>query len=152
MLKNDLLDELDRNNFFHPSTHLAQHTRGDIPNRIMSGGEGCYVFDREGNKLLDAFAGLYCVNIGYGKKEVIEAISKQTKELSYYHSYVGHGTESSITLSKKVIDRAPKNMSKVYFGLSCSDANETNFKLVWYYNNILNRPKKKKIMLSIKIE
>jgi len=146
MLKNDLLDEWDRNNFFHPSTHLAQHARGDSPNRIMSEGEGCYITDRDGNKLLDAFAGLYCVNIGYGKSEVIEAISKQAKELAYYHSYVGHGTESSITLSKMVIDRAPKNMSKVYFGLSGSDANESNIKLVWYYNNILNRPKKKKII------
>ena len=146
MLKNDLLDEWDRNYFFHPSTHLAQHSRGDAPNRIISRGEGCYVIDRDDNKLLDAFAGLYCVNIGYGRSEVIEAISKQTKELSYYHSYVGHGTESSITLSKMVIDRAPKNMSKVYFGLSGSDANETNIKLVWYYNNILNRPQKKKII------
>ena len=146
MLKNDLLDEWDRNNFFHPSTHLAQHTRGDSPNRIITEGEGCYISDRDGNKLLDAFAGLYCVNIGYGRNEVIEAISKQAKELAYYHSYVGHGTESSITLSKMVIDRAPKNMSKVYFGLGGSDANESNIKLVWYYNNILNRPKKKKII------
>jgi len=146
MLKNDLLDEWDRNNFFHPSTHLAQHSRGDAPNRIMERGDGCYVIDRDGNKLLDAFAGLYCVNIGYGRSEVIEAISKQAKELAYYHSYVGHGTKSSITLSKMVIDRAPKNMSKVYFGLSGSDANESNIKLVWYYNNILNRPKKKKII------
>jgi len=146
MLKNDLLDEWDRNNFFHPSTHLAQHTRGDSPNRIIAEGEGCYISDRDGNKLLDAFAGLYCVNIGYGRNEVIEAISKQAKELAYYHSYVGHGTESSITLSKMVIDRAPKNMSKVYFGLGGSDANETNIKIVWYYNNILNRPQKKKII------
>jgi len=59
---------------------------------------------------------------------------------------VGHGTEASITLSKMVIDRAPKNFSKVYFGLGGSDANETNIKLVWYYNNILNKPKKKKII------
>ena len=146
MLKNDLLDEWDRNNFFHPSTHLAQHTRGDSPNRIITEGEGCYIIDRDGNKLLDAFAGLYCVNIGYGRNEVIEAISKQAKELAYYHSYVGHGNESSITLSKMVIDRAPKNMSKVYFGLGGSDANETNIKIVWYYNNFLNRPQKKKII------
>ena len=107
-----------------------------MSNRIISSGEGCYIFDREGNKLLDGFAGLYCVNIGYGRTEVSDAIAKQAKELAYYHSYVGHGTEASITLSKMIIDRAPKNMSKVYFGLSGSDANETNIKLVWYYNNI----------------
>ena len=146
MIKNDHLDEWDRNYFFHPSTHLAQHARGEIPNRIITSGDGCYIFDRDGNKFLDGFAGLYCVNVGYGRSEVSEAIAKQAKELSYYHSYVSHGTEASITLAKMVIDRAPNNMSKVYFGLGGSDANETNIKLVWYYNNILNRPNKKKII------
>lgn len=149
-LINDNLSQWDRDYFFHPSTHLAQHARGELSNRIISSGEGCYIFDREGNKLLDGFAGLYCVNIGYGRTEVSDAIAKQAKELAYYHSYVGHGTEASITLSKMIIDRAPKNMSKVYFGLSGSDANETNIKLVWYYNNILNRPKKKKIISRLR--
>ncbi|NEK56183.1 aminotransferase class III-fold pyridoxal phosphate-dependent enzyme, partial [Rhizobium leguminosarum] len=65
---------------------------------------------------------------------------------AYYHAYVGHGTEASITLSKMIIDRAPTGMSRVYFGLSGSDANETNIKLIWYYNNILGRPEKKKII------
>ncbi len=146
MLKNDLLDQWDRENFFHPSTHLAQFARGEMPNRVMTGGKGVYVEDREGNRLLDAFAGLYCVNIGYGRTEVTDAITKQAQELAYYHSYVGHGTEASITLSKMILDRAPDNMSKVYFGLSGSDANETNVKLVWYYNNIKGRPEKKKII------
>ena len=145
-LINDNLSEWDRDNFFHPSTHLAQHARGETPSRIITSGEGVYIFDRDGNKFLDGFAGLYCVNVGYGRTEISDAIAKQAKELSYYHSYVGHGTEASITLSKMVIDRAPNNMSKVYFGLGGSDANETNIKLVWYYNNILNRPKKKKII------
>jgi L-2,4-diaminobutyrate transaminase len=146
MLKNDQLAEWDRQNFFHPSTHLAQHARGDAPSRIITDGEGVYIIDRDGKKYLDGFAGLYCVNVGYGRKEIAEAISKQAHQLSYYHSYVGHGTEASITLSKMILDRAPKNMSKVYFGLSGSDANETNIKMVWYYNNILGRPNKKKII------
>ncbi len=146
MLKNDLLDQWDRENFFHPSTHLAQFARGEMPNRVVTGGKGVYIEDREGNRLLDAFAGLYCVNIGYGRTEIADAIAKQAQELAYYHSYVGHGTEASITLAKMILDRAPKNMSKVYFGLSGSDANETNVKLVWYYNNIKGRPEKKKII------
>ncbi len=146
MLTNDQLDKWDRENFFHPSTHLAQHARGESPNRIVTGGSGVHIQDRDGNKLLDAFAGLYCVNVGYGRKEIIEAIAAQAKELAYYHAYVGHGTEASITLAKMVVERAPKNMSKVYFGLGGSDANETNIKLVWYYNNIIGRPEKKKII------
>src|SRR5690554_484990 len=146
MLSNDQLDRWDRDNFFHPSTHLAQHARGESPNRIVKTGSGVYIEDRDGNKLLDAFAGLYCVNVGYGRQEIAEAIAEQARELAYYHAYVGHGTETSITLAKMILDRAPAGMSKVYFGLGGSDANETNIKLVWYYNNILNRPEKKKII------
>jgi len=146
MLKNDQLDQWDRDNFFHPSTHLAQHARGESPSRVIKTANGVYIEDRDGNKMLDAFAGLYCVNVGYGRQEIAEAIADQARELAYYHSYVGHGTEASITLSKMILDRAPANMSKVYFGLGGSDANETNVKLIWYYNNILGRPEKKKII------
>ncbi|PWE27140.1 aspartate aminotransferase family protein [Pararhodobacter marinus] len=146
MLTNDQLAQWDRESFFHPSTHLGQFARGEAPQRIVTGGEGVYITDRDGNRLLDGFAGLYCVNVGYGRREVTDAIAKQAGELSYYHAYVGHGTEASITLSKMVMDRAPEGMSKVYFGLGGSDANETNIKLVWYYNNIRGLPKKKKII------
>jgi len=146
MLKNDLLETWDRENFFHPSTHLAEFARGEAPQRVITGGKGCHIEDREGNRLLDAFAGLYCVNVGYGRPEIAEAIAEQARELAYYHAYVGHGTEASITLAKMILDRAPDHMSKVYFGLSGSDANETNIKLIWYYNNILGRPEKKKII------
>ena len=146
MLRNDQLDQWDRENFFHPSTHLAQFARGEAPNRIITGGTGSHITDRDGNTLLDAFAGLYCVNVGYGRQDIADAIAEQARELAYYHAYVGHGTEASITLAKMILDRAPDHMSKVYFGLSGSDANETNIKLIWYYNNILGRPEKKKII------
>jgi len=146
MLRNDQLAEWDRETFFHPSTHLAQFARGEMQNRVITGAQGCHIEDREGKRSLDAFAGLYCVNVGYGRPEIAEAIAKQARELAYYHAYVGHGTEASITLAKMILDRAPDHMSKVYFGLSGSDANETNVKLIWYYNNILGRPEKKKII------
>lgn len=146
MLKNDMLEQWDRENFFHPSTHLAQHARGESPTRVIKTAKGSHITDRDGNQFLDAFAGLYCVNVGYGRTEIAEAIAEQAHELAYYHSYVGHGTEASITLSKMILDRAPEGMSKVYFGLGGSDANETNVKLIWYYNNILGRPEKKKII------
>jgi L-2,4-diaminobutyrate transaminase len=146
VLHNDQLEQWDRENFFHPSTHLAEFARGNLQQRVIKTGYGCHIEDRDGNKMLDAFAGLYCVNVGYGRPEIAEAIAEQATELAYYHSYVGHGTEASITLAKMVLDRAPDHMSKVYFGLSGSDANETNIKLIWYYNNILGRPEKKKII------
>ncbi len=144
--RNDQLDQWDRAHFFHPSTHMAGHARGETPNRIVTGGSGVHIVDRDGRRSLDAFAGLYCVNVGYGRTEIADAIAKQAQELAYYHSYVGHGTEVSITLAKMIAERAPDGLNRVYFGLSGSDANETNIKLVWYYNNVLGRPEKKKII------
>ena len=147
MLENrNELDAWDREHFFHPSTHMAAHARGDSPNRIITSGEGVYIVDREGRRSLDAFAGLYCVNAGYGRREIADAIAEQAHQLAYYHAYVGHGSEPSIRLARMVIERAPAGMSRVFFGLSGSDANETNIKLVWYYNNVLGRPAKKKII------
>ncbi|MEJ1992131.1 MAG: aspartate aminotransferase family protein [Maritimibacter sp.] len=146
MLTNDQLAQWDRENFFHPSTHLAQHARGETPTRVIKTAHDATIIDRDGNELLDGFAGLYCVNVGYGRQQIAEAIADQARELAYYHAYVGHGTEASITLAKMVLDRAPEGMSKVFFGQSGSDANETNIKLIWYYNNILGRPEKKKII------
>lgn len=136
----------DRDHFFHPSTHMGMHARGETPTRVVTGGKGATIVDRDGKESLDAFAGLYCVNVGYGRTEIAEAIAEQAHKLSYYHAYVGHGSEPSIQLAKMIIDRAPAGMSRVYFGLSGSDANETNIKLIWYYNNVLGRPEKKKII------
>ncbi len=143
---NPQLENWDRENFFHPSTHLAQHARGESPQRVIAGGEGVYITDTEGKTSLDGFAGLYCVNVGYGRTKIADAISEQAHKLSYYHAYAGHASEPAIRLAKMIIDRAPPHMSKVYFGLSGSDANETNIKLVWYANNVLGRPEKKKII------
>jgi len=140
------LNAWDRDHFFHPSTHMGMHARGESPRRVIASGEGVYITDTEGKRSLDAFAGLYCVNVGYGRQEIADAIATQARNLAYYHAYVGHGTEASITLARMIIERAPAHMSRVYFGLSGSDANETNIKLIWYYNNILGRPEKKKII------
>lgn len=146
----DELETWDRDHFFHPSTHMAEHARGNTPNRIIEGGEGVYIVDRDGKRSLDGFAGLYCVNIGYGRQEIADAIAEQASKLAYYHSYVGHSNEPAIRLSRMIIERAPKGMSRVYYGLSGSDANETNVKLVWYYNNVLGRPEKKKIISRLR--
>lgn len=147
VLANDLsLEELDRRTVFHPSTHLKDYAHGKAPSRIIDTAHNIYIKDIHGVELLDAFAGLYCVNIGYGRREVADAIYEQAKKLAYYHAYAGHSNEPTVLLSEKVLALAPPGMSKIYYGLSGSDANETQIKLVWYYNNILGRPEKKKII------
>ncbi|MGY3387457.1 L-2,4-diaminobutyrate transaminase [Bradyrhizobium sp. USDA 3311] len=140
------LSPWDRDHLFHPATYAGAHARGELPTRVMRKGDGVYITDTSGRTSLDAFAGLFCVNVGYGRQKIAEAIAKQAKDLAYYHAYIGNGTEAPIRLSKMIIDRAPRGMSRVYFGLSGSDANETNIKLTWYYNNVLGRPEKKKII------
>ncbi|MEQ8832729.1 MAG: aspartate aminotransferase family protein [Alphaproteobacteria bacterium] len=146
MLKNEPLEAWDRDHFFHPSTAMGAHARGETPHRIIEGGSGVYITDSNGKTSLDGFAGLYCVNVGYGRREIADAIAEQAHKLSYYHSYVGHASEPAIRLAQMIAERAPEGLNHTYFGLSGSDANETNIKLVWYVNNILGRPEKKKII------
>jgi len=139
----DILENWDRGALFHPSTAMGPHARGETPTRIIETGKGVFVTDRDGKTSLDAFAGLYCVNVGYGRTEIADAIAAQARQLAYYHAYVGHGSEAAIKLAHLIMERAPEGMARVYFGLSGSDANETIIKLVWYMNNVLGRPEKK---------
>ncbi len=144
--KTQQLLEIDRQRVFHASTHLKQYAAGELSGRIISSGSGIRITDSEGIELIDGFAGLYCVNIGYGRTEMADAIYEQAKELAYYHTYVGHTNEALVKLSDRIIKMAPQGMSKVYYGMSGSDANETQLKLVWYYNNARGLPEKKKII------
>jgi L-2,4-diaminobutyrate transaminase len=143
------LDEvvaLDRSATLHPFTGLHGHAHGTTETTVVETAKGSRIRDGAGREFIDGFAGLYCVNIGYGRTEVAEAISAQAHKLAYYHSYAGHTTEQLARLSGRLVTMAPGNMSKVFYGLSGSDANETNAKIVWYYNNLRGRPAKKKII------
>jgi len=140
------LETMDRGSMLHPFTNLRTFAGGQMPERVMTGGAGCHVFDADGRDLLDAFAGLYCVNIGYGRTEIADAIAEQARELAYYHAYAGTGSEPAIRLADRLKAMAPGNMARVFFGMSGSDANETQAKIVWYYNNVRGRPDKKKII------
>jgi L-2,4-diaminobutyrate transaminase len=132
------LEDLDRQTVLHPFTPLKTFASGVLGDpRIVTGGKGIRIKDQKGSELIDGFAGLYCVNIGYGRDDVAEAIHAQAKKLAYYHTYVAHSTEALIRLSDRLVRVAPGTPSKVFYGLSGSDANETQVKLAWYYNNIL---------------
>ena len=145
---NDLsrIIELDRRATLHPFTQLKDFASGKSHPVVVETARGIRIHDAEGNSFIDAFAGLYCVNIGYGRTEVADAIAKQAHRLAYYHSYVGHTTDELAILSDRLVRMAPGKMSKVFYGMSGSDANETQAKLVWYYNNLRGQPKKKKII------
>jgi L-2,4-diaminobutyrate transaminase len=143
------LDELiafDRQSVLHPFSNLHAYAHGEAESTVMETGKGSRIRDAAGREFIDGFAGLYCVNIGYGRTEVAEAIAEQAHKLAFSHSYAGQTTEQLARLSKRLVTMAPGKMSKVFYGLSGSDANETNAKLVWYYNNLRGLPAKKKII------
>jgi L-2,4-diaminobutyrate transaminase len=141
---NQSLVELDRQAFLHPYTALGDHHRDGV--RVVAEGEGCWIRDLDGARYLDATAGLWCVNVGHGRAEIADAIQAQAKKLAFYHSFSSMGNEPSIRLADRILRHAGLGMSKVFFGSSGSDANDTNVKLVWYYNGLRGKPDKVKII------
>jgi len=138
------IEDVDRRYVFHPFTAPRRHeSDGGL---VISRGEACTLWDASGRKYLDAMAGLWCVNVGYGRSEIATAIAHQIGRLSYYHGFSSMATEAPALLAERVIASAPVPMSKVFFGSSGSDANDTQAKLVWFYNNALGRTAKKKII------
>ena len=137
-------EELDRRFVFHPFTQLDQHATSDAP--VFVEGEGVRLLDSRGRTYLDAMAGLWCVNVGYGRAEIAEALREEALRLGYYHAFSSMATDLPAGLAERVISRYPVPMSRIFFGSSGSDANDTQVKIVWYYNNLLGRPEKKKIV------
>jgi len=139
------VEEADRRFVFHPFTQLAEHERVGSPSLIVAG-SGARVHDIHGRAYIDGMAGLWCVNVGYGRVELAEALRSNAERLGYYHAFSSMGTDTPALLAERLIQMAPPGMSKVFFGCTGSDANDTQVKLAWYYNNVLGRPEKKKII------
>ena len=141
---NDSFKDLDRKNFFHPFSSLGTHEKNGAD--IFVQGKGSTLIDSNGKRYLDGIAGLWCVNIGYGNEEMANAISEQATKLAYYQTLTSYGTDIAAEYSARLIDISPVPMSKVFFGSSGSDANDTMVKIVWSYHNYLGKPDKKKII------
>jgi L-2,4-diaminobutyrate transaminase len=137
-------EALDRRFVFHPFTQLDQHAASDAP--VIVEGEGVTLRDSRGRSYLDAMAGLWCVNVGYGRPELAEALRDEALRLGYYHAFASMASDTPALLAERVIERYPVPMSRIFFGNSGSDANDTQVKIVWYYNNALGRTAKKKII------
>ncbi|MSP81939.1 MAG: aminotransferase [Alphaproteobacteria bacterium] len=137
----------DKDHFIHPWTNFA--TFNDTGSEIMVSGDGAYVFDSEGSKYLDGIGGLWCVNIGYGREEMAEAIVEQVRRLPFYSPF-GHLTNPpAAQLADKLADLAPKHINHVFFSNSGSVANDTAVRIVQYYFNQLGQPNKKLIISRV---
>jgi len=138
------LKHSDANSILHPSTNA--HEFAQTGSRIIQSGEGIYLQDTDGHTLIDAVAGLWCVNIGYGRQEIAEAMCDAALNLSYYHTFTGMSNVPQIELAERLLNIAPNNMSKVFFASGGSDGNDSLMKIVWYYHNLIGKPQKRKII------
>lgn len=140
----DALHDSDIANVVHPYSNLDAHaTRGPT---VITRGEGCYVYDDAGRRYLEAMAGLWCTTLGFSEQRLVQAALAQLQTLPYYHFFNHRSHPPGIALAQRLAHIAPNGLGRVLFSNSGSEANDAAVKLVWYYNNALGRPNKKKII------
>ena len=143
MVSNSLRDK-DLAYTLHPYTNLRAHeTKGPL---VLTRGEGVRVFDEQGKGYIEAMAGLWCTSLGFSEKRLAEAAKRQMDALPFAHQFSHKAHEPGIELAARLIAMAPVPMSKVFFANSGLEANDTVVKMVWYLNNALGRPEKKKLI------
>ena len=134
------LQQRDAAHHIHPFNDNAELAKKGT--RILTRGEGCYVWDKEGNKLLDAFAGLWCVNIGYGRKSMGQVAARQMDELAYYNTFFQCTTEPAIHLAAKLAEISPADLNHVFYSNSGSEGNDTVLRMVRHFWAVQDRPDK----------
>jgi len=128
----------------HPVTNLALHEeRGPL---MIERGKGIYVYDSEGKEYIEGLAGLWCTSLGYGVEELAETAAEQMRKLAFGHLFGSKTHEPAIELAERLVQMVPIEKARVFFANSGSEANDSQVKLVWYYNNAIGRPEKKKII------
>jgi putrescine aminotransferase len=138
------LQELDRRHYLHPFSDSRQI--GERGTRVIARGEGVYIYDTEGRQILDGMSGLWCVNLGYGRRELIEAADRQLRTLPYYNSFFQCTTAPAIELATLLSELAPPSFDRVFYTNSGSEANDTIIRLVRRFWDIQGQPKKKTII------
>ncbi len=139
-MQNTSLTELDRKHLIHPVTNFRAHEkRGPT---ILTEGNGAWLRDANGNELLDAFAGLWCVNTGYGHQSIVEVAMEQMRRLPYATGYFSFGSEPAIRLAAKLVELAPQSLKHVYFTLGGSDAVDAAIRYISYYHRALGKPER----------
>ncbi|MBT4521445.1 MAG: aminotransferase class III-fold pyridoxal phosphate-dependent enzyme [Halieaceae bacterium] len=138
------LSQLDRSHHLHPFTDLGRYSKDG--GRIVSKAEHIYIFDSDGNKILDGMSGLWCCNLGYSQQSIVEAVYNQLQELPYYNNFFNCSNQPSLEMAKALVDVTPDQFTHVFFTNSGSEANDTNIRLVHRYFDLLDKPQKKIII------
>ena len=140
------LSNADRH-LLHPFTSIQEHEQHGP--HFISHARGIHVYDSDGREYIDAMAGLWCVNVGYGRTEIGQAMREQVEKLAYYHSFMSLANEPSALLADQLARMSPGSLNHAFFCNSGSEANDTQVKIVWYYNNLRGLPNKKTIISRI---
>jgi len=135
---------LDRDHLIHPVVNYRAHEQRGVT--ILESGHGAYLRDTQGTELLDAFSGLWCVNVGYGQQSVVQAAAEQMARLPYATGYFHYGSEPAIRLAARLVELAPASLRHVYFTLGGSDANDSAIRFITHYYNSTGRPQKKQFI------
>jgi adenosylmethionine-8-amino-7-oxononanoate aminotransferase len=135
------LIESDRKHLIHPVTNYRAHEKRGVT--VLKSGKGAWLYDAEGNELLDAFAGLWCVNTGYGHDSIVKVAAEQMAKLPYATGYFHFGSEPAIELAQRLVDISPRNLQHVYFSLGGSDAVDSAVRFITHYYNAIGKPSKK---------
>ena len=138
------LQQIDSAHHLHPFTD--HRDLRDAGARMITRADGPFVYDSEGNEILDGMAGLWCVNVGYGRHELAEAAYRQMKELPYYNSFFRCSTPTPVLLARKLAEIAPANVNQVFYGSSGSESNDTALRLVRHFWALQGRPQKNRII------
>jgi putrescine aminotransferase len=140
----DELWQMDRQHLLHPWTNFGPFEKdGSL---VIARGEGCYLWDAEGRQYLDAVGGMWCTNIGLGRKEMAQAIAEQAERLAFSNTFVDVTNEPSARLAAKLAALAPGDLNRVHFTTGGSTAVDTAARLVWYYQSCMGRPEKTDIV------
>jgi putrescine---pyruvate transaminase len=139
--------EADAAHLLHPFTD--PRTLADKGVRVMTRGEGVYIWDSEGRRLFDAMSGLWCVNVGYGQESLVEAATRQMRQLPYYNGFFQTTTMPAVALAQRLAGLAPAGMRHVFFCNSGSEANDTNIRLVRRYWDLVGQPERRVIISRV---
>ena len=135
---------LDALHHLHPFTDTKQLNREGT--RVITRGEGVWLWDSDGNRILDGMAGLWCVQVGYGRRELATAAAAQMRQLAYYNTFFKTATPTAIELSQVIADLTPPGLDQIFFANSGSEAVDSMVRLVRHYWNLAGKPSKKTII------
>ncbi len=138
----------DAEALLHPYANAVALRENGV--HMIERGEGIRVYDEKGRSFIEGLSGLWCAGLGFGNAELVETAREQMSKLPYYHLFTGKSHDAAVELAERIKELAPGRIARVFYQSSGSEANETQIKMAWYYNNALGRREKKKIISRVK--